>query len=89
MSNLEKAISYSPSSELNMMMVTTLAGAGDFSGADNFINNAMLNKPVNPLMAFAWQRDLEGLRAYVRELEKYVLQDQADGTTQGMETDKE
>jgi hypothetical protein len=89
MSNLEKAISYSPSSELNMMMVTTLAGAGDFSGADNFINNAMLNKPMNPLMAFAWQRDLEGLRAYVRELEKYVLQDQADGTTQGMETDKE
>ena len=89
MSNLEKAISYSPSSELNMMMVTTLAEAGDFSGADNFINNAMLNKPMNPLMAFAWQRDLEGLRAYVRELEKYVLQDQADGTTQGMETDKE
>ena len=89
MSNLEKAISYSPSSELNMMMVTALAGAGDFSGADNFINNATLNKPMNPLMAFVWQRDLEGLRAYVRELEKYVLQDQADGTTQGMETDKE
>jgi len=88
-SNLEKAISYWPSSELNMMMVTTLAGAGDFSGADNFINNAMLNKPMNPLKALAWQRGLEGLRAYARELEKYILQDQAGDKTQGVETDEE
>jgi hypothetical protein len=84
--NLEKAISYRPSSELNMMMVTSLAGDGDFSGANTFINNAMLEKPMNPFKALAWQRDLEGLRAYVRELEKYVLQEQADDTTQGTET---
>ena len=84
--NLEQAISHWPTSELNMMMVTTLAGAGDFSGADTFINNAMLEKPLNPFKALAWQRDLEGLRAYVRELEKYVLQQQADDKTQGTET---
>ena len=84
--NLEKAISNWHTSELNMMMVTALAGAGDFSGADTFINNAMLDKPLNPFKALAWQRDLEGLRAYVRELEKYVLQQQADDKTQGTET---
>ena len=87
--NLQKAISYWPTPELNMMMVTTLAGAGDFSGADNFINNAMLSKPMNPLKALAWQRDLEGLRAYIRELEKYMLQDQAGESMQGLESDKE
>ena len=63
--------------------------AGDFAGADNFINNAMLNKPMHPLRARAWQRDLEGLRTYVRELEKYMLQEQADNTTQGSETDEQ
>ena len=71
-----------------MMMVTALAGAGDFGGAENFIDNAMLKKPTNPIKALAWQRDMEGLRAYTRELEKYASQDQADDTTQGMETDK-
>ena len=87
--NLEKAISHWPTSELNMMMVTTLAGAGDFSGADNYINNAMLKKPMNPLKALAWQRDLDGLRAYTRELEEYMLRDQADEAAQGLETDVE
>ena len=87
--NLQKAISYWHTPELNMMMVTTLADAGDFSGADNFINNAMLNKPMNPLKALAWQRDLEGLHAYIRELEKYMLQDQAGESMQGLESDKE
>ena len=89
LANLEKAISYSSTPELNMMMVTTLAGAGDFAGAEIFINNAMLNKPMHPLRARVWQRDLEELRTYVRELEKYMLQEQADNTTQSSETDEE
>jgi len=87
--HLRTAISYWATSELNMMMVTALAGAGDFRGAENFINNAMLDKPVNPLKAIAWQRDLEGLRAYIRELEKFTLQNQAEETTQGTGTDGE
>ena len=87
--HLEEAIAYRTSAELNMMMVTALAGAGDFRGADDFINNAMLDKPVNPLKALAWQRNLEGLRVYVREFEKQTLRDQAEETTQGTETDKE
>ena len=87
--NLKSAISYRPSSELNMMMVTALAGAGDFSGAANFINNAMLTKPMDPLKALVWQRELEGLRAYIRELENIMLQDQDGASTQGLETDRE
>jgi len=70
-------------------MVTALAGAGDFKGADDFINNAMLEKPVNPLKAISWQRNLEGLRAYILELEKQILRDQAEEITQGTETDTE
>ena len=87
--HLERAIAYRSSAELNMMMVTALAGTGDFKGADDFINNAMLNQPASPLKAIAWRRDLEGLRLYVRELERQALRDQAEETTQGMETDEE
>ena len=87
--HLKEAIAYRTSDELNMMMVTALAGAGDLGIADDFINNAMLDKPVNPLKAIAWQRNLEGLRAYIRELEKQTLRDQAEETTQGTETDTE
>jgi hypothetical protein len=89
LAHLQTAISYWPTSELNMMMVTALAGAGDLKGADTFINNAMLDKPANPLKAISWQRDLEGLRAYIRELEKHTLQDQTEEIPQGTETDTE
>jgi hypothetical protein len=86
---LEKAIAYRTSAELNMMMVTALAGAGDFKGAGDFINNAMLDSPANPLKAIVWRRDLEGLRNYVRELETQTKLNQVDQVTQGTETDKE
>ncbi|MDH3372266.1 MAG: hypothetical protein OEM85_02725 [Gammaproteobacteria bacterium] len=89
LAHLRVAISHWPTTELNMMMVTSLAGAGDFSGADDFIDNAMLDKPVNPLKALAWRRDLESLRTYVRELEKHDLGDQAEEITQRTESDKE
>ena len=54
-----------------MMMVTLLAGAGDYAGADAFIDDAMQQAPRNLLRAAAWRRDLQKLRAYVRELERY------------------
>lgn len=67
---LQKAIEYAPSSELNMMMVTALADAGNFDAAREFIDDALLQGPQHPLRALRWRRDLEGLRAYTRELEK-------------------
>ena len=68
---LEQAIAYKPSSELNMMMVTALAGAGDFAAATDFIDSASERSPRNPMRALVWHRRLQKLRAYVRELERY------------------
>ena len=69
--NLHKAIAYKPSPELNMMMVTALAGAGDFAGAAAFIDGALEEGPRNPVRALVWRRELKKLRAYVTELERY------------------
>jgi hypothetical protein len=74
--NLRVAISHRPSSELNMMMVTALGGAGDFSAAHAFIDSAEKKGPGNLLRAVAWQRDLDGLRAYIHELERYSAGEQ-------------
>jgi hypothetical protein len=68
--NLRKALTYGPSGELNMMMVTALAGDGNFDAAHDFIDDAKNNAPTNPLRAIKWRRDLDGLRAYIDELEK-------------------
>ena len=67
---LRKAIGYWPTGELNMMMVTALGGGGDFDAAYKFIDDAKNNAPTNPLYAITWRRDLDGLRAYIDELEK-------------------
>ena len=65
---LREAIAHRPSSELNMMMVTAMAGEGDFDAAEKFIDDALQRQPANPLRAAEWRRDLRWLRAYVREL---------------------
>ena len=67
---LQKAIAFKPSSELNMMMVTALAGAGDFDAANEFIEDAHEKGPANPVRAAQWRRDLDGLQSYIRELER-------------------
>jgi tetratricopeptide (TPR) repeat protein len=69
--HLEKAIEYKPSSDLNMMMVTTFADAKDFDGARTYIENARRNHPSNPLRRFVWQNQLDELGKYVDELEKH------------------
>jgi tetratricopeptide (TPR) repeat protein len=69
--HLEKAIAQLGAADLNMMMVTALGGAGDFDSARRFIDEALLQHPVNPLQAAVWRRDLEKLRDYIRELERY------------------
>ncbi len=68
--NLEKAIAFRGSSELNMMMVTTLAGAGEFDAARAFIATALEQTPANPLQAWVWRGGLEELRVYTGELER-------------------
>jgi hypothetical protein len=58
-----------------MMMVTALGGAGDFDGAREFMDGALDRQPWNPLRAIAWRRDLQKLRAYIDELERYSQSD--------------
>lgn len=70
LANLRRAIEYAPSSELNMMMVTALADAGDFDAAREFVDDALQRGPRHPLQALRWRRDLDGLRIYISELEK-------------------
>lgn len=67
--HLQQAIAWSSSSELNMMMTTTLAGSGDFDSAREFLASARERSPRNPIKAIAWRRDLDELANYVDALE--------------------
>ncbi len=68
--HLRAAIAYGPTLELNMMMVTTLGGVGDFDAAREYIDDARVAAPWNPLRAVNWNRDLDELAVYIDELEK-------------------
>lgn len=70
LAHLQAAIDYGPTSELNMMMVSTLSGAGEFDAAREFINDVRGAAPWNPLKAVIWHRNLDELLVYVNELEK-------------------
>jgi tetratricopeptide (TPR) repeat protein len=69
--HLGKAIEIKPSSDLNMMTVTTLVDAKDFDGARTFIEQARRNHPSNPLRRFAWQNQLDELGRYIEESERH------------------
>ena len=85
--SLETAIDYKPSSELNMMMVTLLGGAGQFDAASAFIDEALDAAPRNPLQSLAWRRNLRNLREYVDELERYSQRNsQPDPSTENDES---
>ena len=86
--NLRRAIEYRPSSELNMMMVTALGGAGEFAAAYAFIEDAETRRPANPMRAIMWQRDLDGLRLYISELEQYSKRDASHQLDTGTETEE-
>ena len=68
--HLRAAIGYRPSAELNFMMVTALASVGRFAEAREFMEDARLAAPVNPVRAAKWHRDLDELVVYIDELEK-------------------
>jgi hypothetical protein len=67
--HLRAAISFGSSSELNMMMVTFLAGVGDIAAATKFVDDARADAPWNPLQAANWHHDLDELAVYIQELE--------------------
>ncbi len=73
---LDRAMRYRPSSELNTMMVTGLASAGDFDGALKFIDDSHEKAPQNPVRRLGWRRDLDKLRLYILELEAQAKRQQ-------------
>ena len=68
--HLKAAITYGPTLDLNMMMVSTLSDAGDFDAARKYIDDVRVAAPRNPLRAVVWHRDLDELAVYIDELEK-------------------
>lgn len=68
---VEKAMEVVPSSELNMMLGTALASAGEYQRAREFIDVALAKAPRNPMRALQWTRELENLREYIDAVERY------------------
>jgi tetratricopeptide (TPR) repeat protein len=68
--HLRQAIDHGQPSDLNVMMVMALGAAGEFAAARDFIDDAEADGPLHPVKAGMWRRDLDGLREYIRNLEK-------------------
>lgn len=73
--HLEQAISYKPSADLNMMMVTTYADAQDFDAARAFIRAARQDHPWQPMKRFVWSNGLDELVRYIDERALHSEQD--------------
>ncbi len=82
LAELETAMSYWATPELNMMMVTGLVAEGQFEAAEAFIDDAMRAAPANPAKAWAWRRDLENLRSYVSAVDKSLRDSEHERDTQ-------
>ncbi|HZD51554.1 MAG TPA: hypothetical protein VE175_00775 [Woeseiaceae bacterium] len=66
--HLRTAMEYQPSPDLNMMIVTTYADAGDFASAREFIEEARQRAPWQPMKRFVWLARLDELSVYIRHL---------------------
>ncbi len=82
LAELETAMTFWATPELNMMMVTGLVAEGEFAAAESFIDDALLAAPGNPLKAWAWRRDLENLRSYVRAVDMSLRDSEHSQDTQ-------
>ena len=84
--HLRQAITHWPSSHLNAMVVMAMGGAGKFDAARNFIDDAEALGPANPAKATMWQRNLDDLREYIRNLEQNVRTQPRDKAVLGVES---
>lgn len=76
--NLERAVSFGSSAELDMMMVTLLGGSGEYAAAKRYIAEALRSLPVNPIRALARRNNLENLGQYIAALERYSQDEPAE-----------
>ena len=63
--HLRAAMALERSSTINMMIVTTYTGGGDFTSARAYIQEARDTGPWHPVQAWLWQKDLDELSGYV------------------------
>jgi tetratricopeptide (TPR) repeat protein len=68
--HLQRAITHRPGEDLNQMMVAALLHNRKFDAARDFIDDAESLAPAHPVKAMMWQRDLDGLREYIRKVEQ-------------------
>jgi len=63
-----------------------MGGAGKFAAARNVIDDAEALGPANPAKATMWQRNLDDLREYIRNLEQNVRTQPRDKAVLGVES---
>lgn len=67
--HLRSALEFGSGADLNMMMVTTYADAGEYDSAREHIAKARSNAPIDPFRRFVWQSGLDELETYIEALD--------------------
>lgn len=81
LAHLEEAAAYGRDADLNMMIVTTYADAGEYEAAREYISTAHEDAPLHPFRRFVWRRGLDELETYVAELKRARNADAGAGAT--------
>jgi tetratricopeptide (TPR) repeat protein len=68
--HLKKAVEFSPSPDLNTMIVVTYTGSGNFDAARAYIDEVHANAPYHPMKRYVWLKNLDSLRDEVDKLEQ-------------------
>ena len=68
LSHLRRALELGEGADLNMMIVTTYADAGELNAAREHIAKARSNAPLDPFKRFVWQSGLDELQVYIEAL---------------------
>ena len=66
--HLQSALTLGRGADLNMMIVTTYADAGNYAAARDHIAKARSNPPLHPFKRFIWQNGLDELEIYIEAL---------------------
>jgi protein O-mannosyl-transferase len=67
--HLRRAVEFGGGADLNMMIVTTYADAGEYEAAREHIAMARSNVPLDPFRRFIWQSGLDELQIYIEALD--------------------
>ena len=71
--HLRSALEFGGDVDLNMMIVTTYADAGEYDAAREHIAVARSNAPLDPFRRFVWQSGLDELQTYIQALDSKAV----------------